>query len=530
LAWAPGLAFCLAIFGFNLFGEGLRRFLQSGFVSLSRVLNRYTAVALLAAVVGLGLLLQAASPLKTYHDAAHLFDSQRALGHVQLLSSPDMQGRETGRPGAALAAEYIAMEMAGIGLQRGYQGKSYFVVVPSPRPHLDLLPELAILDAQGGTLQSMVYHQDFAEAAMDMTMVGEVEAPVVGVNLGALPSEDVANPYGLDHSDLEEMIAIIHPSDLAAVSPAAAGLLLVADDPVDVTKRYLMSSRPILNFTSVPVMVISRDTADALLRTAGSTLEQWESADQGLQPGQTVRTEPGARVRMSIPVTQAAYDSEEYYSEPYIGLIGYLPGSGAESGMDSQVVMVTAYYDGLGIGPDGTLYPGANDNASGVAVLLELARAMKASPYPPERTVVFVAWPGGERSEGLSVDAIRNAIGFSGLTIDSIVELAGLGQGSGRGLSLGAYSSYRMVRLFQRAASSLGVATTTRGRDPHFGLPIGYGFGNRPGPTLYLSWDGSDALAHTPQDTFESIDPEKLRQSGETALLSLLVLSRETNY
>ena len=55
-------------------------------------------------------------------------------------------------------------------------------------------------------------------------------------------------------------------------------------------------------------------------------------------------------------------------------------------------------------------------------------------------------------------------------------------------------------------------------------------FGGRSALSLYVSWDGSDKLAHTTGDTVESIDPDKLRQVGRTAYLGLLVLSREVNY
>ena len=48
--------------------------------------------------------------------------------------------------------------------------------------------------------------------------------------------------------------------------------------------------------------------------------------------------------------------------------------------------------------------------------------------------------------------------------------------------------------------------------------------------TLSISWDGSDALAHTPRDTVEFIDPAKLYDIGRTTYLTLLVLSRETEY
>jgi hypothetical protein len=48
--------------------------------------------------------------------------------------------------------------------------------------------------------------------------------------------------------------------------------------------------------------------------------------------------------------------------------------------------------------------------------------------------------------------------------------------------------------------------------------------------TLSISWDGSDSLAHTPNDTFALIDPARLYDIGRTTYLTLLVLSRETEY
>jgi hypothetical protein len=199
--------------------------------------------------------------------------------------------------------------------------------------------------------------------------------------------------------------------------------------------------------------------------------------------------------------------------------------------MDSQVSMVSAYYDGLGVGPDGTFYPGANDNASGVATLLELARLMKESPYQPKRTIVFVAWAGGERGEGLSVTNIMNAkIGFSSLNVETVMELSGVGAGDGTAVALGEGSSYRLTQLFQKAAARLGVDTTTRGRGPHYGIPTATAFGGRDALSLYVSWDGSGRTAHTPADTVETIDPEKLSRVGQSAMLTLSVLGREPDY
>jgi hypothetical protein len=76
----------------------------------------------------------------------------------------------------------------------------------------------------------------------------------------------------------------------------------------------------------------------------------------------------------------------------------------------------------------------------------------------------------------------------------------------------------------------MGVTTTTRGRDPHYGLPSSRSFGGRSALTIYLSWDGSDRDAHTVRDRADRIDAQKLDRAGRTALLGLFVLSREVDY
>ena len=81
-------------------------------------------------------------------------------------------------------------------------------------------------------------------------------------------------------------------------------------------------------------------------------------------------------------------------------VIGYLPGT--NPAYADQAVLITAHYDHLGHGwPDvrqsdaGRIYPGADDNASGVAILIELARNFAAGA-PPERSLAFVAFSAEE--------------------------------------------------------------------------------------------------------------------------------------
>jgi len=358
---------------------------------------------------------------------------------------------------------------------------------------------------------------------------------LVGVATGPDPENVTGrDPYKIGGLDLSDKILLVPEVSEKRINVGrAAGALIVSDDPARYQRKNLFTSAALIDRPTGPVMYITSQTADRLLATSGSSLAELRRLQEQLEPGKFALTSEGARLRLNLP-TRASDDPEEKYYQ----VIGFIPGSGAsmesqdgKGSMDSQVVMVSAYYDGLGTAPDGTFYPGANDNASGVAAMLELARLLVESPYEPKKTVVFVAWAGGEREEGLSVKNVMNAkLGFNYLTVESVLELSGVGGGDGKEIALVEGSSYRLVRLFQEAASRLGIGTTTRGRGPHYGMPAPAGFGGRDAMTLYLSWDGSDRTAHTTQDTVDAVDPKKLEQVGKAALLTLSVLSREEQY
>ena len=533
LGWYPGLAFFLAILSFNLWGQGMRRFLDDTRANVSRLFNRYTVTLGAGAVIGLILLLRATSPLGIYRSQAAAFDATRALGDIQQLASPAFEGRETGTPGAEKAAQYIARRMEEVGLFPGgakAEGVETFIVSnTTPRAHLRQTPILEILDNQGSVTQALTYRQDFVEyVGRGLTYarratVGRTEGVVMGLVTGPDPQTTASDHYGLNQMSLRDKVLIVRPEDAARINTAAAAsFLVVSDDPQVMQRKMLYGGYE----GRVPMMFVTTAVADRLLAATGSSMAQIEAAAAGLKAGEVTLTPAGAAVRMAIQP-----DFSDDLSEQYYHVVGYIPGQAAEMGLDSQVIMVTASYDGLGVGPDGVLYPGANDNASGVAAMLELARALKNSPYQPNKTVVFVAWAGGERSEGLSLFNVMNAkIGFSSLHIEAVIELSGVGGGSGSALLLGQGSSFRLVQLFQDAAGRLGVAATTRGRDPHFGQPAPPGFGGRSALTMYLSWDGADALTDTPRDTPAAIELPKLEQVGRTALLALHTLSREVNY
>jgi len=557
MAWYPGVAFFLAIVAFNVWGEGLRRFLTEGRINLSRMFNKYTALAAGVAALGLVWVLRSMSPLGVYRPQARLFDVGRTLDHIQTLASPAFQGRETGTSGAELAAQYIAAQMKEIGLAPGGKDDTYIQTVPRAVYQVGQVPRLEILDDEGRTIEALVYREDFILQAGPSPTFGAGEGAIVGLTTGPLPDAPVEAPpsgqgtwvvspgqelrggdlYGLRNLDLYDKVILVREAELGRINVGAAlGALVVSDNPLRFQRKFLYGYA----FDSwPPVMYVSPEVAERLLATAGSSLDELAALSANLQPGEVALTDPGATVRVETVVESPTTFDEvlEADYDMHATVVGFIPGTGAQvevapgARLSNQAILVSAYYDGVGMDFDGTLYPGANDNASGVATMLEMARVLKEAPYPPKRTVVFVAWPDAERYDGLSVSNVTGVkAALRSLAIEAVIELSGVGAGSGQEIVLGQGTSYRLVQLFQRAAGRVGAATTTRGRGPHYGLPSSMGFGGRAMLTAYVSWDGSDQTAHTPEDTFEAIDPEKLEQAGQTTLLALTVLSRELEY
>ncbi len=71
--------------------------------------------------------------------------------------------------------------------------------------------------------------------------------------------------------------------------------------------------------------------------------------------------------------------------------------TGSDKVLKDEYVIIGGHMDHLGISPMGDIMNGANDNASGTAVVMEIARVMKLNRAKPKRTVIFALWAGEEQ-------------------------------------------------------------------------------------------------------------------------------------
>jgi len=195
-----------------------------------------------------------------------------------------------------------------------------------------------------------------------------------------------------------------------------------------------------------------------------------------------------------------------------VNVVGVLRGTKAE--WAAQSVVVGAHYDHLGAAEDGTVHPGADDNASGVAVLLELARQMAASGRPP-RTVVFAAFTGEEAglqgskhyASAASTWPASQAIGM--VNLDTVGRL-----GKGKILVLGAGTADEWIHIVNGAGYVTGapvqaVMDDPGGSDQKSFVAIGV-------PAVQL-FTGAHADYHKAGDTADKIDAGGLVQVAAVA-------------
>jgi len=201
------------------------------------------------------------------------------------------------------------------------------------------------------------------------------------------------------------------------------------------------------------------------------------AGSRGLDAAATYIAERFARLGLS-PLAPGARGDDRYFQPftmtgetgaplPAINVIAVLPG--ANPTLNGQALIVSAHYDHLGFGwPDaragakGQLHPGADDNASGVAVMLELARLMANAK--PERSVIFAAFAGeeagllGARHYVSAAQTSGAPFALSGhitnLNIDTVGRLA-----DGKVTIFGTASARELPFIFLGAGAVTGVPT-----------------------------------------------------------------------
>lgn len=450
------------------------------------------------------------------------------LRHVEALAAPAMEGRASGTPGGERAAAYIAAEFARAGLAPGGEEGSYlqpFEVITGIR----LGPANALLfDGLPAPPTSPVVGRDFIP--LSFSAEGSVEGEVLFAGYGITAPELGYDDYaGQDATGKVVLVMSHEPRERDEGGPfrrpeayrhteartkvtnarehGAAAVLLVRDpnnhrdEPEElIGLRGASSSR-----SSLLAVNVTAALADRLLAAAGRRLSDLQTAIDATLAPQSLPL-PGVRVRLSVDLIREKGRAAN--------VVGLLPGR--DPAPRETAVVLGAHYDHLGRGGEaslapaafGAIHPGADDNASGTAILIGLARSFAAAGGAP-RTLVFAAFAGEEMGLlGSSFYTKHPPVPLEKtvamLNLDMVGRLR-----DGKVLVAGVETAREWPGVLRAAARGLPLTLAMRGD--------GYGpsdhtpFALRERPVLFF-FTGPHSDYHRPTDTPEKINAAGLQQ------------------
>lgn len=489
----PAIAFFVSIFSFNLLGYGMQRFIEKGrFYPSGWSVLRFVVISSVI-LFGAQFILSQSGPGVEFKEKAKAFSIERAWTDISFLTSPELQGSAPGTVGAGLAASYIAAQFKSMELTPFPTG-SYFQTFPAHHGQILQDPVLEILDSNGDvvdTIEDGIEYDPFTP----FNNTGSYEGRIM---IAGRQSSFVNFQRGL---------FLVIETNFGRVA-----IRVMPDDAVPTVTQPPPFYGPLAFLGDSPALLISESATSKLLGPIGYDVEElrsWAASDE-----RNVRnffTSLSVRLRLGL----------QYNVIPAINVAGYIPGSDIR--VQTQRILIAVPYTG-GSPRDGQVFPGADNNASGVAVLLEVLRLWQEQEFVPKRTVVFAAF-----DEVGGIHFVQNPIlPSSGDNTWTAVIIYGVGAGEDKLARVDARSA--LSTMFDQSARRVGAKT-----EELFGWP--FFFNGSQGRGWEIPADETysglavtrlgDELSGSSQDTRDHLDPDLIKEAGEAIALFLMTLSSQ---
>jgi len=453
--------------------------------------------------------------------AAAQANPRRYLDDVKFLASPELAGRGTGTPGLEKAADYISAQLRGLKLEPVFSARfaQPFPVTTNAR----LGPDNRFAWADTTGKHTLTFDTDFRP--LNFSSAAAFSGTLVFAGYGITAPEFNYDDYaGIDAKGKIVVVLRHEPQEFDEKSVfagklytdhaqywskaanakrhGAAGVILVADSAnhrgeADELEKFGRTAGP--SDAGIPFVQIKAAVLEGWLKEAGKDLEQIQKAiDDGLQPRSfefpaSIRVE--ARTDLRRQVAQVR------------NIAAYVPGE------TKEYVIIGAHYDHLGLGEQsslapseiGKVHPGADDNASGAAGVLELARRFAKLPKQ-KRGVLFLEFAGEE----LGVLGSRYYVDHPALPLADAVAMINLDMigriRDGKVYAGGVATGTTFKPLLEQALERQGLkADLTGGTD--VGSSDHVSFVTRQVPSLFF-FSGLHGDYHRPTDTWDKIDPQ----------------------
>ena len=475
--------------------------------------------------------------------------AQRLQQHISYLASDALDGRRTGTQGANDAAHYIAGEFARLGLRPATQSAAAKKPSALMAQYLQNFPYIAAVQLGNGN-ELKVGGKNYAVGTdwmpLGFSANGDLSnTPAVFVGYGISAPDLKHDDYAGGRASGKVAFALAGTPDgenphgpfaryegvrwkaVAARNANAKALVIVSREPNFKDERLSqLSYDNSAGDAGLPVVVISREAMGSA--EGFGNLEALAKLDPAKKQAPNFgEMDPAPSLKVELVRKET----------PAYNVIGVLEGS--DPVLRNETIVIGAHYDHLGRGGEGSLAPrsgeihhGADDNASGVAGMLELARIFTTQKPRPRRSVLFMAFSGEE--EGLlgSNYYVNHPIRPLAKTV-AMINMDMIGRMKESKLIVGGVGTAKEWREMlgaqtaQTAAAGVVVTTTVSSlesaRDLHLTLQEdGYGpsdhssFYAKQIPVLFF-WTGTHNDYHKPSDTFE-----KINYTDEVRVLTLV--------
>jgi hypothetical protein len=469
--------------------------------------------------------------------ALEQISAERMLADITTLSGPAYRGRQTGSAQDAESAAFIANRFSELRLHRSLASGPENQTTPLPQREWkqtspvstvtidkDLLLDLALPQSR----LSLRRGSDFLPVLDSPS--ADVLAPIVFVGYGLSdPSQGIDDYAGLDVRNKIVLFlrgkpdnykgAAAHADKERLAKQKGAVAYLTATGPVlnAYEQRRGVTGRPGAFYSTteaayqLPGAWISTETADVILREAtvgARSLRTLQEEINRTGSSRSLRTDVSAHIKWTSQVTTGTL----------FNVISIVRGYSASS---DEALLIGAHRDHFGQ-QAGLLFAGADDNASGTAVLLEVARVLALAPVAPKRSILLLSFSGEEQGLLGSRLYVSQPIVPLPKTIGMInVDHAGIGNGR---LTVG------VTGFDKTMVQQIGQLAGLSERLDLFGFFPGgdhVPFKEAGVPTITIVSSGVHPHFHQPTDTADTLSPEILQSVARYVLTLVWQLANE---
>jgi len=453
----------------------------------------------------------------------HSISSHDLLGYATELSSEKYKGRLSGSPEYLEAAEWVAKKFEKWGIKPANNG-SYFQYFNNPYTEVYSTGKVVWHGKTGsGINEELIFPEEFFPGSNSAS--GEVTGEMVYVGFGITAPELGWNDYagvdvegkivvmetGLPYTKNNPVLADWTPYAYHrykfknAKNHGATGLLYVskiANPNTSHQKNFIYAH-------------IDMPVAKLMFSVSGKNYQDHKKS-------LTAEFKPNS-FEMGQSVTISA-ETQHFPDTKACNVVGMIEGT--EPDLKDEVIILGGHLDGQGY--LGELFPGALDNASGVADILAAAKALAESEIKPKRPVLFILFGGEECGLYGSEYYVKNPL-FPAEKAVCMVNLDMVGNGTGFYLANGL--SYPGLYKYLTTANDKWLHRDMRASEQrkNYGRPRSDAshFENAGYPTfsLYTSRSVKPVYYHQPFDDIHALTPEIMEDAAKLLYLSVLEIA-----